>query len=250
LNLKYFEQISRKITIIEIQTTKLSAQRPYTMPSFFSINNVFFDFLGYKMSHLEWWATLTGGVAVWLSTKENVWSWVLGLVNVTLAFVLFYQIQLYPDMLLQVFFFVTNVIGWWQWKFPKTNEANLKNELKISRLDTKQVVVMVAIGLLGTAVLGTFASHLHAWLPSVFSLPTAFPYMDSFTTVMSIVATFMLIRKKIEAWFTWLLVDVISTYIYYLKDVKLYALLYLIFCFIAIYGAYNWSKTYKKKTNV
>jgi nicotinamide mononucleotide transporter len=212
------------------------------MQSFFDIKNIFFEFLGYQMSHIEWWATLTGGIAVWLSAKENVWSWVLGLLNVILAFMLFYQIQLYPDMFLQVFFFVTNIIGWWQWKFPKTNERNLKNELKISKLNTNQIIVIVGIGLIGTAILGTFANNLHAWLPNVFSLPSSFPYMDSFTTVMSIVATFMLIRKKIEAWFTWLFIDIISTYMYFIKDVKLYSLLYLIFCFIAIYGAYNWTK--------
>ena len=81
------------------------------MPPFFDITNTFITVFGYDMSHLEFWATLTGGIAVWLSAKENVWSWIIGLLNVVLAFVMFYQIQLYPDMLLQVFFFVTNIIG-------------------------------------------------------------------------------------------------------------------------------------------
>ena len=94
--------------------------------------------------------------------------------------------------------------------------------------------------------MGTFAKNLHEWLPTMFSKPSAFPYMDSFTTVMSILATFMLIRKKIEAWYIWLLVDAISTYMYSLKDVKLYALLYFVFCFIAAFGAYNWTKEYQE----
>jgi nicotinamide mononucleotide transporter len=213
--------------------------------SLFDINNIFFEILGYKMSYLEWWATVTGGVAVWLSARENVWSWVLGLLNVVLAFVMFYQIQLYPDMLLQVFFFVTNIIGWWQWKFPTQNEANQNNELVISRLSFQQWLYAAVVGAVFTVLMGTFAGNLSSWLPNVFSKPSAFPYLDSFTTVMSILATFMLIRKKVEAWFVWLLVDVISTYMYFVKDVKLYSLLYLVFCFIAVFGTLNWVKRYK-----
>jgi len=216
------------------------------MTDFFDINQIFFEAFGYKMSHLEWWATVSGGVAVWLSARENVWSWVVGLLNVVLAFVLFYQIQLYPDMFLQVFFFITNLIGWWQWKYPKRAEANQKNQLKISKLSQKQRLIVGVGGAVATLLLGTFSRHLHHWLPRVFSLPSAFPYMDSFTTVMSIAATFMLIRKKIEAWYIWLLVDIISTYMYYIKEVKLYALLYLFFCFIAAFGAYNWTKEYRR----
>lgn len=213
---------------------------------FFDINNIFFELWGVKMSHLEFYATLTGLVAVILSAQENVWSWIVGLSNVILAFIMFYQIQLYPDMFLQIFFFITNLIGFWQWKYPKQQEANQKNELKISQLSLQQFGLLSLIGLIGTALLGTFAKNLHEWVPLVFSQPSAFPYMDSFTTVMSIFATFLLIRKKVEAWWVWLGVDIISTYMYYVKEVKLYSLLYAVFCIIALFGAINWTKEYKK----
>lgn len=213
---------------------------------FFDINVIFFELLGYKMSYLEFWATVTGGIAVWLSAQENAWSWIIGLLNVSLAFVMFYQIQLYPDMFLQVFFFVTNLIGWWQWKYPKAHEANHKKELLITQLTTNQWFTFCLGGVIFTFLMGTFAKNLHEWLPNLFSLPSAFPYMDSFTTVMSVVATFMLIRKKIAAWYVWLVVDIIATYMYYIKDVKLYSLLYLIFCFIAAFGAYHWTEEFRK----
>lgn len=213
---------------------------------FFDINNIFFELWGVKMSHLEFYATLTGLVAVILSAQENVWSWIVGLSNVILAFIMFYQIQLYPDMFLQIFFFITNLIGFWQWKYPKQQEANQKNELKISQLSLQQFGLLSLIGLIGTALLGTFAKNLHEWVPLVFSQPSAFPYMDSLTTVMSIFATFLLIRKKVEAWWVWLGIDIISTYMYYVKEVKLYSLLYAVFCIIALFGAINWTKEYKK----
>lgn len=214
--------------------------------SFFDINNILFEFLGVKMSYLEFYATLTGLVAVILSVRENVWSWILGLINVVLAFIMFYQIQLYPDMFLQVFFFITNIIGFWQWKFPKEQEANLKNELKISQLSLQQFAIYSAVGLVCTYLLGTFANNLSELIPQLFSKPSAFPYMDSFTTVMSIFATFLLIRKKVEAWWMWLAIDIISTYMYFVKEVKLYSLLYAVFCVIALFGAVNWTKEYRK----
>ncbi len=217
------------------------------MPVFFDIKNIFFSFWGYEMSHLEFWATLSGALAVWLSVKENVWSWILGLVNVCLASILFYQIQLYPDMFLQGFFFVTNILGFWQWKFPKSEFANSKNELKITILELKTTFILVFGGLLVTYILGTFSKNLHEIFPKLFSLPSAFPYMDSFTTVMSIIATFLLIKKKVEAWWLWLAIDIISTYMYFVKDVKLYSLLYFVFCIIAVFGAVDWTRKWRNQ---
>jgi nicotinamide mononucleotide transporter len=215
------------------------------MLDLFDVNVPLFTLLGYPMSFLELLATITGAYAVWLSTRENVWSWIVGLVNVCLAFVMFFQIQLYPDMFLQVFFFITNIIGFWQWKFPKAAEANSNDELQITKLSVRHFSLITAAGIAGTLALGSFSKNLHEIAPKVFSLPSAFPYMDSFTTVMSIVATFMLIRKKVEAWWIWLGVDVIATYMYYMKDVKLYALLYFVFVIIAVFGALEWTRRYK-----
>lgn len=217
------------------------------MIHFFDIKNIFFTVWGYPMSHLEFWATLTGGYAVWLSARENVWSWIIGLINVVLAAIMFYQIQLYPDMFLQGFFFITNVIGFWLWKFPKELEANQKHELKITRLTQKNAFFLIFGGLITTALMGTFSKNLHEIFPNLFSLPSAFPFMDSFTTVMSIVATFMLMKKKVEAWWMWLAIDLISTYMYFVKDVKLYSVLYGVFCVIATFGAMEWTRKYRNE---
>src|SRR3990170_8628991 len=105
---------------------------------FFDIQNILFEFLGYKMSYLEFFGTIAGAVAVWLSARANIWSWPIGIINVVLFFFLFYQVQLYPDMFLQVFFFVTNLLGWWRWAHPKTGEEDRKKELKVSYMDRRQ----------------------------------------------------------------------------------------------------------------
>ena len=197
------------------------------------------------MSYLEFFGVVTGGIAVWLSAKGNIWSWPFGAVSVFLLFFLFFQVQLYPDMFLQAFFFVTNLIGWWRWAHPKEGEEDKKNELRISYMLPKQWLVFSGIGVMGTLIAGIMASHLHEWLPGIFALPSAFPYIDSFVTVMSIVATFLMVRKNVECWAVWILVDAVATGLYFVKGIKFLGLEYLVFCFIAAFGLWNWIKEYR-----
>ncbi len=211
----------------------------------FDIDNTFIKLWGYPLSYLEFFGTVAGIIAVWLSAKANIWSWPIGIINVILSFFLFYQVQLYPDMFLQVFFFATNLLGWWRWANPKPGEEDRKNELKVSWMSTRQVMATLIIGGGGTILFGLFASKLHYIFPLVFTKASASPFIDSFITVMSIVTTFYMIQKKIECWIIWMVVDVVATYLYFVRDIKMYSLLYLIFTFIAAYGLWNWMKEYR-----
>lgn len=218
--------------------------------SFFDIENIFFTALGYPMSYLEFFGTIAGAVAIWLSAKAIVWSWPIGIVNVVLFFFLFHQVQLYPDMFLQVFFFVTNLIGWWRWTHPAKGEEDRKHELRISYLGKKSRVSLISVTIIGTALFGLFAENIHELFPKLFPRPSAFPYLDSFVTVASIVTTFLMINKRIESWVIWIVVDAIATYMYFVKGIKFVALEYLVFCFIAAFGLWNWMREYRSYQTV
>jgi nicotinamide mononucleotide transporter len=140
---------------------------------------------------------------------------------------------------------VTNLIGWWRWTHPKTFEEDSKHELRVSYMRGKQFVVVCAFGILGTVLLGTLAKNIHEIFPSVFPKPSAFPFLDSFVTVISIITTVLIIQKKIESWILWILVDVLAAYMYFVKGVKLLGLEYLVFCFIAAFGLWNWVRKYR-----
>lgn len=217
--------------------------------AFFDIESVLFTVWGYPVSFLEFFGWLTGVIAVGLSAKANIWSWPVGIVNVVLSFFLFYQVQLYPDMFLQVFFFVTNLLGWWRWANPRPGEEDKKKELRISYMKPTELALVFGGGLLGTWLMGQSASNLHEWLPSVFSQPSASPYLDSFITVMSIITTFYMIQKKVECWIIWILVDLVATYLYFVRDIKFYSLLYLVFTGIATFALFNWMKEYRGYKN-
>ena len=212
---------------------------------FFDIHNIFFEVLSYPLSYLEFFGVLSGLIAVWLSAKANILSWPAGIINVTLSFFLYYQVQLYPDMFLQIFFFVTNILGWWRWANPKPGEEDKKLELRVSFLERKQFIIVCLIGVTGTVAVGALASRLHEWLPMIFALPSAFPYADSFILVMSIVTTFFMIQKKVECWIIWIIVDVLATYLYFVKDIMFYSIMYAVFTVMASFGLWNWMREYK-----
>lgn len=212
---------------------------------FFDINYTFFTVLGYAMSYVEFFAVIAGLIAVALSAKANIWSWPIGIINVVLSAFFYYQIQLYPDMFLMFFFFVTNLMGWWRWGNPKTEEADWNKELKVSFMKRKHFLFLFLAGLVGTFLVGTLASKLHEWLPLLFNLPSAYPFIDSFILVMSVITTFLMIQKKVECWIIWIVIDVVATYLYFLKGAKFFGVEYLIFTLIASFALWNWMKEYK-----
>lgn len=216
--------------------------------NFFDSDSIAMTVLGTPVSYLEFFGTLAGAVAVWLSARANVWSWPIGIINVVLLFFLFYQIQLYPDMFLQVFFFITNLMGWWRWTHPKAGEEDRQQHLRVSWMPKRELVLMAGVTVLGTAAFGKFASNLHELFPAVFSLPSAFPYFDSFVTVVSIAATYLMVQKKVECWLVWILADVVATYLYFTKGIMLMSLEYAVFCLIAAFGFLRWRKEFQSYT--
>lgn len=115
-------------------------------------------------------------------------------------------------------------------------------------MDIRQLVVIVSIGFMGTWLVGVLASRLHEWLPALFSLPSAFPYTDSFILVMSIVTTFLMVQKKVECWIIWIVIDVVATYLYFSKGALFFSLEYLIFTALASIGLVHWAKVYRSYT--
>lgn len=94
----------------------------------------------------------------------------------------------------------------------------------------------------GTAASGLLFGNLHNLLPTYFTIAADYPYVDSLVMVLSVVATILLARKKLENWYLWILVDVICVFLFFIKGIYFLAGLYFIFLFIATYGLLNWRK--------
>lgn len=205
---------------------------------FFDIANIAFSALDYKVSYIELIGTLFGLISVYYASRANILTWSTGIVNEFFLCLLFFQVQLYADMLLQVYFFTVTIYGWYYWKSGTTDRS-------ITTLTNSARLFVSGVIALGTVLAGMLFSNIHVYLPQYFKLPAAYPYIDSLVMVMSIVATIMLAQKKLESWYLWLLVDCISVALYYKKGVYFLSLEYLVFLGLAYYGLCNWRKQLK-----
>ena len=207
--------------------------------NFFDTQNIVFTVLDYPVSYVELIATLFGLFAVWFAARENILTWPMSLVNVTCFFIIFYQVQLYSDMLLQIYFFSISIYGWVVWRKQKGEKK------PISLLNKRQRIIWIIVLLISTAILGSFMSRIHIIFSDIFSKPAAFPFVDAFTTSASIVAQFLLARRVLENWVLWIIVDIISVAVYSIKGIQLISLEFLVFLIIATMGLIGWLKLIK-----
>ncbi len=213
------------------------------MMQFFDINNIAFELLDYKMSWLELVATVAGLLAVWLSAREHIASWGIGLINVVCSAVIFFAMSLYSDVFLQIYFFITGIYGWWLWSKRKAGTED--KEVIISWLSRKQQIMMVVAIVTSTVLFGYLMTKAHTWYPSVFPTEAAFPYADTLVMVMSIFGNLLLMVKKIESWILWVLVDIIAPVLYFQKGILLITFEYVVFLGLASFALVNWLKIYK-----
>ncbi|MEH0874029.1 nicotinamide riboside transporter PnuC [Pectobacterium cacticida] len=216
---------------------------------------------GYDLSWIEAIGTLFGLLCIWLASQEKTINYLFGLINVTLFAVIFFQIQLYASLLLQIFFFAANIYGWYAWS-RKTDSQEV--ELRIRWLPMPKLIgwslaCIVAIGLMTfyidtvfafltrIAVLGMQATGLAVEMPRL--QPDAFPFWDSAMMVLSIVAMILMTRKYVENWLLWVVIDVISVVIFAYQGVYAMAVEYAILTLIALNGSWLWIKSAREKTD-
>lgn len=212
----------------------------------FDVNNIFFTIFGYPMSYIEFFGTLFNLACVWLVMKKNILTWPIGLIGVVLFASLFYQLNLYADLIEQWYYFATGIIGWVAWTRAKKPEDE-KEEIIVERNTTIQNIYWAA-GIMVFTIIGAWAmSRVHIWLPGFFPEPADLPLLDVWTTVMSFAAQALMIQKRLENWVLWILVDIIAVGLYWYKGVPFVALLYLLFLGLATNGFITWRKTYQRE---
>lgn len=221
-----------------------------TLPNILDVNTIFFTFLNYPMSYIEFVGTIFTGWSVWLAAKNKVSSWPVGLVGVVLYGFLFYQIHLYADLLEQAYYFITTFWGWYLWRNLNTSRQNEKTELEVTTYSFGQNLFVVGLILGLTQVLSILMGNIHLLLPTLFPVAASYAWIDSFTTVVSFVATIYLAKRKFENWYMWILVDVIGIWLYYQKGVAFLSLLYFAFLINALYGLARWKKLLKANEKI
>ena len=186
------------------------------------------------MNWIELTAAAFGIAAVYLSARQSVWNWPLGIINVALYIIVFYRAKLYADMGLQVVYVVLAAYGWWHWLHGGENHG----VLRVSRVPPREVVILAAAFLFGTAALSTFLTR---------KTDASLPLADSALTVASLVAQYMMTRKYLECWLVWLAADVAYVAMFMYKSLWATAGLYAVFCVLAVVGWQQWRQSLRQR---
>lgn len=183
---------------------------------------------------LEAIAFIAGAACVYGVAKQYQWNWPVAIVNAAAFLLLFINVGLYADALLQIVFIALSVYGWVYWGRDRggKNTAVGKSTVPIRRAETTDWWLVTSIGV------GVYALTAW-WLASVGSTVV---WADAFILTASLAATYMQARKIIESWWVWIAVDVVSIPLYLYKGLALTAILYVVFLTLCIIGLRDWTR--------
>ncbi len=182
------------------------------------------------MSALEIIAAVVGAISVYLSVRQNIWSWPTGVVTVALYAVVFYHQKFYAGMGLQVVFAVLCAYGWYQWLYGGQN----RTELRVTRTTPQLGALLALIAISGAAALGVFLRGV---------TDAVLPLLDSFLSGTSLVAQWMMTRKKLENWLVWIGVDALYVGMFIYQRLYGTAALYAVYLVLAARGYIDWKRS-------
>jgi nicotinamide mononucleotide transporter len=182
------------------------------------------------MSWSEILGFVAGAVSVWLYVRQNVWAWPTGIANSVFWLILFWHSRLYMDASLQIVYIGLGVLGWGLWVRGQRSAGQRRGELPVRTTPRGEALVLVAVGLVATAGMW--------WLMA--RVDDAAPLPDAATTVVSLVAQYMLTRKLLGNWWCWIAVDVAYVILYSAKGLYLTAALQPLFIAMCVAGLRGW----------
>jgi nicotinamide mononucleotide transporter len=174
--------------------------------------------------------TLLGLLYLWLEYKANIWVWIVGAIMPMVHGMLYLQSGIYADAAMQLYYVAAGIYGLFVWL---RGEKRSEKRVDIQHTPKQWIFSLVAVYVV-----------LHI---SLYFLLTEFtdsrvPLFDSMSTALSIVAMWMLSRKLVEQWLVWLVVDMISVGLYLYKGIPITAMLYMLYCALAVAGYMRWRK--------
>jgi nicotinamide mononucleotide transporter len=169
-----------------------------------------------------------------LAIRQNIWCWFCAGVSTAIFVQVYATANLYMESALNVFYFAMAIYGWFSWRSGPPEAAGLAISVWSRRVHFVALVAILIMAALSGFLLATYTS-------------AAFPYVDSATTFAAIWATFLVARKVLENWWYWLIIDVISVFIYWSRGLELTAVLFVVYVVLIPVGLLSWTRDYRKQ---
>ena len=167
-----------------------------------------------------------------LAAREHIACWYCAFASSAIYSVIFWDVSLLMESLLNIFYVVMAVVGWYEWKRGGKDHEGVHIRTLAGWQHGMIIAALIFVALVNGYLLQMFTG-------------ASWPYLDSFTTWASVLTTFMLVWKVLENWLYWVVIDTISIYLYIDRALYLTALLFGIYVVLALYGYVQWLKLHK-----
>ncbi len=174
----------------------------------------------------EWLGVISALFYVFLASKGSRICFVFGLISSLIFIEICFSDRLYFDTSINAYYVVMSVFGWFSWK---TESGGIIPQT----IKTGTFQLLLLTGFLTSVILG-YVTYQYS--------DASLPFVDSFTTVMAVLGTWLMVKKILQNWIVWIVVDAVSIFMYLYKGHYPIALLFLVYTVISFYGYYNWQK--------
>jgi len=192
---------------------------------------------------LEAIAVIMGIVSVWYSRKENILVYPTGLINTTLYIYLSFKGHLLGEASVNLYYTIMSLYGWYLWTRKTEDKTNFI--LQISHSNKKEwVQQFIFFGVIYAIIylLLTYAKTAFA--------PEAIPWADAFASATAYTGMWLMAKKKVESWIWWILTNIASIPLYFIKGYAFTSVQFMVLLILAIAGWISWNQKSKKiKTN-
>ena len=184
--------------------------------------------------YLEICAVFTGIISVWFAKKENILLYPIGTVSVLIWIYLCWIAEIYSQAVINLFFFVMNIYGWYNWSRKDNSEKN-KVQIKFSSLKENLYYIIVA-GLLTWLIYSALSNV------EILNFNWKFVLIESFITTLNFIAMWLMAWKRVENWVLWIIGDIFCIPLFVFKEYYLSVAQFSIFIIIAFMGYFEWKK--------
>lgn len=183
-----------------------------------------------QASGLEWVAVIFGVLQVVLAWRNFSLNFLAGIISTSCSVFLLFQVKLYAEAALNMYYFVMSLYGWWFWFSKKTNS------IQISATNSKEWNIVFSIIGLGTAAFYVLLSNITS---------SDVPIWDAWVSATAWAGMYLLARRKLENWLVLNVSNLFAIPLQLYKGIYLYALLTFILFVIAFFGYFSWKKKLK-----
>nr|WP_238786886.1 nicotinamide riboside transporter PnuC [Ferrimonas lipolytica] len=171
-----------------------------------------------------------------LAMKQSLWCWAAAAISTTIYIVLFWHVSLLMESALSIFYLVMAAVGFYQWRFG----GNRGEGTPLIRWSVNKHLSVIGT----TALLGIGLGYVMATQTSA-----DFAYLDAQTTCFAVVGTWMLAKKVVENWLYWVVIDLVSIYLYFNKGLMLTSALFVAYVVLAYIAYRQWQQQLEQQQN-